>query len=328
MKQSGGKLLYLSPENLITHPKNLRRFYPDSQVREMAESIKASKGVYQAMLIVPNGKAGRYFVVDGNMRLAGARILGNDCPKLKCELVDQTTAEQLLAMASTAKFRYDPDPVSEALHYKRIMDEEGYTVSQLARLIGIATTTIYIQMKLLELDKEIQALIAARKLPRDNRVVEALLSIADAKARVKLAERLAAMNAGIKAIVIACERLRDQMQNPATLQTVGPPDKSAGKKAAPESPSITRAVGRSGKVVAPEQNVKIREIRKQARVVCEACDIRETSLKSAEPAWSLLSHAADETCNVCDVRQVRNACGECPAVDLLRRLMKSIGRAK
>lgn len=55
MKSDKGKLLYLSPDNLLIHPKNLRRFYPEDQVREMAGSIRSGKGVLQAMLIVPNG---------------------------------------------------------------------------------------------------------------------------------------------------------------------------------------------------------------------------------------------------------------------------------
>lgn len=320
--------MFLSPDNLVTHPKNLRRFYPEDQVREIAESIKASKGVYQAMLIVPNGKAGRFFVVDGNMRLAGARILGKACPLLKCELVDQTTAEQFLTMAATAKFRYDPDPISEALHYKRLMEEEGYKIPQLARAIGVAATTIYIQMKLLELDKEIQNLIAARKLPRDNRVVEALLSVSDARARVKLAERLASMNAGIKAIVAACERLRDDMGHRKTA--IGAPaPRVHGNKPAAGAPAVVRAEGRTfGRKMAADQKVKIKEIRKQARIICEACDIRETSVKSSEPAWSLISHAADETCTVCSVREMKNACAECPVVDFLRRLIKSLGEKR
>lgn len=160
-----GRLLYLYPDALLTHPKNLRRFYPENYVREMAESIKNAKGVYEPLLIVPNGKPGKYFVVDGNIRLAGGRLLGKDCPPLECKVMRQNEAEQLLTMIITAKFRYDPDPISEALHYKRLIDEEGYSPSKIARATGIAVTTVDNRLKLLTLEPEIQELIGNFKLP-------------------------------------------------------------------------------------------------------------------------------------------------------------------
>ncbi len=313
MKQTkNNKLLYLSPNVLLTHPKNLRRFYPPDQVSEMAESIKAASGVHQALLIVPNGKAGRYFVVDGNMRLAGGRHLGKDCPKLKCELVDQSTVGQLLTMAATAKFRYDPDPVSEALHYQRLMEEEGYNVPQLGRALGISPTQLYQQLKLLKLDKEIQTLVGSRRLPRDGRAIDALLSIPDARARVKLAERMASLEAGIKAIVAACARLNEQM-------------KEAEKRPpATGTPAIDIAGQRTfGKKLGKDQNVKIQKIRQAAAEICADCNAREASLKAYEPAWSLITHEAGETCKACDVKAVKGACRDCPAVDLLRRIVLS-----
>ncbi len=311
-EKSNHRLLYLSPDVLLTHPKNLRRFYPDNQVHEMAESIKASGGVHQALLVVPNGKAGRFFVVDGNMRLAGGRHLGKDCPKLKCELVDQSTAGQLLTMAATAKFRYDPDPISEALHYQRLMDEEGYNIPELGRALGISPSQLYQQMKLLKLDKEIQALIGSRRLPRDARAADAFLSIPDAKARVKLAERMASMEAGIKAIVAACQRLNEQMKE------------AAQKPPASGVPAIDLARRRTfGKSIGKNQDVKIRKVRQAAAEICEDCNAREASLKAYEPAWSLITHEAGETCKACDVKAVRSACRDCPAVDLLRRIILS-----
>jgi len=317
MKQkSDHKLLFLSPDVLLTHPKNLRRFYPDDQVREMAGSIKAGKGVTQAMQIVPNGKAGRYFVVDGNMRLAGARILGKDCPPLKCELLDASAAEQLLTMVVTAKFRYDPDPISEALHYKRLMEEERYKVPQISQETGVAATQIYQRMKLLDLDKEIQALIGGRKLPCDKQAAEALLSIPDAKARVKLAERMAQLGSGIKAIVASCAKLKEQLE-------------IASKPAPTGAPAVTLGQGRTfGKKMDPKQTVKAAALRRSAAEVCEKCSLLAASIKAHEPAWSLITHSAEETCNACDVKSVKSACSSCPAVDLLRRIVLAAGEQR
>lgn len=307
-----GKLLYLRPDALLTHPKNLRRFYPKDQVREMAESIKSANGVYEPLLIVLNGKPGRYFVVDGNIRLAGGRLLGKDCPPLECKVMRQNEAEQLLTMIVTAKFRYDPDPISEALHYRRLIDEEGYSPSKIAQATGIAVTTIDNRLKLLTLEPEIQELIGNRKLPADRRATNAFLSVPDTHARVKLAQRLANDGVTIKAIVTACERLATRLKEKSGRPTL------SVKTGSP--PAL--AIGAQGKTVSSKETVKWDHVRDAVKAVCKECDIRLSLLKSAapEPAWSLIAHAAEETCGGCNVRDIKGACNQCPAVDIIRRL--------
>src|SRR6185436_21161362 len=95
---AAGSLIFLAPARLRTHPKNMRRFYPVRDVRQMADSIRACKGVQQAMQVVPDKEPGYYLVVDGNMRLAGARYIGEGCPPLKCEVISGDLAEQKLKM--------------------------------------------------------------------------------------------------------------------------------------------------------------------------------------------------------------------------------------
>lgn len=306
--------IHLSPDNLMTHPKNLRRFYPEEQVREMAESIRQAKGVYQALLIVPNGRAEKYFVVDGNIRLAGARALGRECPPLKCEVIDAGKAEQLLAMVVTSQFRYDPDPISEALHYRRLIDEEGYTQMRIAQATGVSSPRIAARLKLLKLDPEIQELVAHGKLPKDERVAEAFLSIGNVKARVKLAQRLGETGASVNAILSSCERLATRLRETGSLDFSG------------KTPSL--ALGQqkaSGKTMQPETRVKIPAVRKAAKAMCGTCDAKAHSPVSVpEPAWSLVSHSAEETCGHCNLKEIKGCCGECPAVDLIRRLITAV----
>ena len=308
-----GSYLFLSPDVLMTHPRNLRRFYPEDQVQEMASSIRQANGVYQAMLVVPNGKAGKYFVVDGNVRLAGGRLLGRECPLLKCEIIDADKAEQLFAMAVTAQFRYDPDPISEALHYQRLIDEEGYTVRKVAHATGIYEARIHNRLNLLSLDPRIQELIGQDKLPTDQRVIKAFLSIEDTKIRVKLAERLARDEANVKTVLVSCERLAARLR----LQ----------KNDFKNSSAIDIASERSGKTIHPGIKTKWSGIREAAKGMCNACDLKEGGLKSIpEPAWSLISHAAEETCRYCGLKEIQSSCGDCPGVDMLRRIIMMSGK--
>lgn len=311
MKKTKDQLIYLSPDNLLTHPRNLRRFYPENQVSEMADSIRAAGGVKHALLIVPNGKAGHYFVVDGNMRLAGAKMLGKDCPRLKCEIVEESQAEQLLSMMITGKFRYDTDPVSDALHFQRLIDEEGLSVPQIWKATGIHSTVIYKRLELLKLDPEIQDLIGNRKLPADEHAVKAFLSISNSRARIKLAQRLARDGANIKTIVKSCERLNTQIQEVAATNI---------HKSSNESTAGTMALKEG---ISPVMRVKFSEIRKSAKAVCDKCDIKSSALKFIpEPAWSLIAHVADAQCEKCNIKDIKNACEQCPAVEIIRKLIQ------
>ena len=306
--EAANKYLLLSPDALLTHPKNLRRFYPEDQVQEMAESQRAriKRGVHpiiHPLCIVPNGKAGKYFVVDGNMRLAGARLLGKDCPPLKCELLSQNEAEQLLDMVVTAKVRFTPDAISEALHYQRLMDEEDYSIRKIAETTGINPETIRRSLKLLELDKEIQELIIQGVLQQDMRVANALLSIPDVCTRVKLAKRASQDGMTVKAIVAACERCVSQLQKTSECDT-----------------QLPLTIGQQSfiKNIPKDKPIKMSQVRKAAKAVCDKCEIKSES--AVEPVWSLIVHAADETCKTCDVRKVKSACDQCPGVEILKRL--------
>lgn len=311
-KNAGEKqLIFLSPDVLALHPRNLRRFYPEKDILEMSISIRTTGGVYQALLIVPRSdKPGHYFVVDGNVRLSGARLLGKDSPNLKCEVISATEAEQMLAMAVTAKFRYKPDPISEALHYRRLQNEEGYNVQQIVNATGIGRATIDSRLRLLDLNAEIQELVAKRELPSNVEATEAFLSISNEEARIKLAQRMAHDGASVKTIIASCKRLEERLQEQYVKET---PGKTA----------VDLAQQKAGvKTLSEKKPVKWSKVRMAAQNVCKPCDIRLSILEAApEPAWTLIAHAAGETCGNCQVREVKAACHQCPAVEIIRQLI-------
>lgn len=308
------QLLYLLPDRLMIHPENLRRFYPDEQVREMADSIRAAKGVIQPLRIVQNGNSGKYFVVDGNMRLSGARLLEKSCPRLKCELVNESKARQLIAMVITAKFRYDPDPISKALHYERLIKKEHYTILQIAHATGIHARTVENRLKLLKLEPEIQELVGNLKLPADWKVTQALLSIPDTRVRVKLAQRLSRDNVSIKTIIASCDRLVSRMKE-SSMDPGRVPALSIGQQRT------------FGKTVPADATAKLQQVRDSAKAMCEKCELKLSSL-GPESAWSLIAHAAEGTCARCNIREVKGTCNQCPGVEIIRHLISAMGEKK
>ena len=64
--KTGFEYLMLRTNQLKAHPENIRRKYIESEVEEMAASIKARGGVIHALEIVPSDKKNIWWVVAGN----------------------------------------------------------------------------------------------------------------------------------------------------------------------------------------------------------------------------------------------------------------------
>lgn len=305
--------IFLRVDQLLTHPRNMRHIYLQEEVEQMARSIKGRNGVIHALRIVPiSGQRCRYHVVDGNLRLAGARLLGQNCPLLKCEVVNETEAEQLLDMIVANKVRSDPDPISEASHYQ-VLTAEGYTPEQIAEQTGVHLVTIQGRLILLKLEPEIQDLIAHGKLPRDRRVADALLSVPAGKPRIQLARRLAALETPIRGIQAACQKFLEARPRQS-------------RHALPEERHLTTPTlelpENSGSLPNDTQTLGWPALREAARNMCAACDLKLEMLNDIpEPAWALITHMARETCEICPMPKLASTCNGCPGVELIRRLI-------
>lgn len=297
MRKNKKELLQLKPKQLLTHSCNMRRFYPAAHVREMANSILAAKGVIEP-LIVTKGSNGKWVVIDGHMRLAGARILGEKCPSLDCKVVDQNKANQLLSMAIANQIRYSVDPVSEALHYK-VLKNEGLSIRQISKRTGIYEARIWNRIILADLDEPIQNLIVNGKLPASAVAARSLLKLKP-DLRVKLAVRLSENpNTKISTIEKACDRLLE--------------DKNPKKKLKRPAVELSGTLHKKG-AIGPN-------IRQAVKKICKKCN-QVKLCKGEEPAWSMVVHAADDVCNNCELKDIQRICTLCPAVALLKNLMK------
>jgi len=301
------KYIMLRVDQLEVHPENIRRKYIENEVEEMAASIRSRGGVINALEIVPSGKNGTWWVVAGNKRLVAAQRLGKDCPPLKCESIDVDRAQQLLDMAIENFVRSDPNPVDEADHYQRMIDS-GLTVRDISKRTGIGEFRIRQRLIITKLDKPIQELMAIGKLPHGSAVCKAFQTLSDRMMRVKLAERLAKNpNINTKTIVTACARLleantpQEKLANPAT------------------------DLGLSNWT--PKGSVSWRKVKTALAATCRSCDLKLSQLEAAGcPAWSLITHAANEECAGCPIGHIKIVCDVCPLPAFLKRLERLNGK--
>lgn len=326
MKTQTDQLIRLTVDQLRSHPQNIRRFYPADGIRELADSIAEHDGVIQPLIVTQATDApGIYVVVDGNRRLRAGQLLNGHCPALECKVVDAEQSEQLLAMVTTNMLREEPDPISEALHYRLIMEQERVSIVEMSRRAGVSQARIQGRLRLLQLDAPIQDLIASGLLPSDPRVSQALLNIKDVTLRLRLAKRFAEDRPTTRAILAACERITERMTQTEQHQT------RSAEAAVAHEPMVARAVDRAHLPMPAESAPSTwPAVRQAAKVMCESCDTHTQVLqrKHAEPAWLLITHSADTVCRRCNVKDVVGACAACPGVELLRQLMVSTDAAR
>lgn len=345
----GNSYIFVTPAQCVLHPKNIRRVYGRADVERIAGSIRRRGKLLQAMKVTPTGATvdtpggplPTYYVVIGNLRAAGAKLLGADCPPLQAEVVTWDEAEILLGMIDENFVRVDIDPISEALHYRRLVDELGMSLNRIGQETGQSGGYIKARLDLLQLDEPIQALIAEGKLPVDPRAVAALLSVPVPSLRVQIAQQIAEKaGRSVIAVKAACERA-----NAALAKLEGAPVSGARGGSVPkghelpvpagplQTPMVELAVLREGGgLPAGGQVVDFDALREAARQACVQCDIYTVELKRAvpEPAWHLLMAEAGFTCQNCSEFNPQDIaiCQGCPAVVMFQFLLRRLINGK
>jgi ParB family transcriptional regulator, chromosome partitioning protein len=289
------------------NPQQPRKHFDPTALRELADSIQAHGGVEQAITVTPNGGPDSYLIVDGERRWRATQLAGLTTISaiVKPKKTDLAMAESaLIANLQHA----DLSAIEEAHAYQTLMTQ-GLSVGEISQRIGRAQTMIYARLTWLKLAPEIQALVDRGELQADMRVVTALLTVPES-IRIELATKMAHAHATIKAIESACQKVVDQSH-----QTK---DKATMRKLAAK-----RAVAQGHELPADNRQIPVAHLKQAARAMCAPCDIKQDVLGAAfpAPAWTLITHAADSTCAGCGLQNLKDACSECPGVELLRKLI-------
>lgn len=210
----------ISIDKISPNPQQPRMTFEPDELTSLAESIRAN-GLIQPIVVEEIGDA--YLLIDGERRWRACRQLGHK----EIEAVvrpsrngNGSTARLVEAMVANMQ-RSDLGPVEEARAYESLR-KYGLSNNQIALKVGVSVARIASRLDLLRLDEPILNLVDQGKLPVDNRVTKALLSLPP-KPRVALAKKLAENNARIKTIVTACKKMRESMAAKPVKATNGAP---------------------------------------------------------------------------------------------------------
>lgn len=170
--------------NKITPNRNQpRKNFDQTALDELADSIK-QHGILQPLLVRKKGT--KYEIVAGERRYQAAKLVGlEEVPVVVRDISDEDVFR--LALIENLQ-REDLNPIEEARGYKTLIEKEGLTQEELAKVLSKSRPSISNTMRLLELPKQVQDMMVDGKLTAGH--ARAILAVPTEDGRKKLAEKV------------------------------------------------------------------------------------------------------------------------------------------
>ena len=159
-----------------------RRDFDENSLSDLAQSI-SQHGLLQPLLVRPL-PIGGYQIVAGERRYRACRMAGlTEVPVTIRELSDTETME--LALIENLQ-REDLSPIEEALGYKALIDEHGFSQEEVATSVGKSRPAIANSLRILKLPDSVLEYVKQDKISAGH--ARALLMLDNEKDMLELAE--------------------------------------------------------------------------------------------------------------------------------------------
>ena len=177
-------LLQIDIDLIDPSPYQPRTRFREEALEELSRSLRAS-GIVQPLVVRRFGH--RYQLIAGERRWRAAqRAAFSRVPAVVRDVRDEMALEMTLVENLQ---REDLNPIEQARAFQRLIDEFTLTQEQVAERTGKDRATIANALRLLKLEAPIQELLEEGRLSAGH--ARALLAVAEPKARLDLARRIA-----------------------------------------------------------------------------------------------------------------------------------------
>lgn len=171
-------------ESVSPNPDQPRTNFKREELEELAASIERD-GLLQPIL-VRTIEPGRYQIIAGERRWQACRIVGLKTVPVRIKDVDDGRALELALIENVQ--RSDLNPIEEAYGYRRMMERNNMTQSDVAQAMSKGRSTVANALRLLDLPEEAQRLLYEEKISAGH--ARAILSIPSKEGREKLTEKM------------------------------------------------------------------------------------------------------------------------------------------
>lgn len=307
------RLEEISLDQIIPDPEQAREFFDQSELEELADSIREN-GVLQPIEVTRVGE-NLYMIHFGERRWRAAKMAGL---KSILAIVAPPTDELVRLVHGFVENaqRADLNVIERGMLFERLM-QMGLSKQEIVRRTGKRANYINDTLLWRSMEEDIQMLVLKRHLPTQPRVAKALLSIPDSTARVQLAKALASDPPPATAsIEKACSQLIESLEQKKAETLI----QQKREKQVPMA-----ELAEKDRQHHPDRAtvISLKNVRAAARSMCEKCYL-SSKAGVVEPAWALLSQAAQVTCRNCQVFLQGTPsliCRECPGVTMLKNVM-------
>lgn len=185
------------------NPLQPRTNFDAARLAELAKSIETN-GIIQPLIV--RRKDDRFELIAGERRLRAAKVAGlADVPVIIQDYAD----ERLLEIALVENIqREDLNPIETAQALERLVQEMHLSHEEIANRTGKDRTTITNMIRLLRLPKDVQILVAERRLSMGH--ARALLGLPTPELQTQLGEKAAAQGFSVRQV----ERLVKKVNEP------------------------------------------------------------------------------------------------------------------
>lgn len=190
-----------------------RHDFNEESLRELADSI-AAHGVLQPLLVRPLPEGG-YQLVAGERRWRASRMAGLfEVPVIIRELSDPEAMQ--ISMIENLQ-RENLNPVEEALGYKALMDEFGFTQEEVSRSVGKSRPVVANALRLLRLRQEILDMLRDGEITTGH--ARALLAIEDSDEQLRIAKQISANDLTVRDIERIAKTLNSEKNEKKKTET-------------------------------------------------------------------------------------------------------------
>jgi ParB family chromosome partitioning protein len=159
---SGRKPRRAPIENLKANPRNPRRAFTETELNELAESIR-ERGIIQPIVVRGvRGETDKFEIIAGERRWRAAQRAG--LHEVPVAVVEATDAQALEFAIIENVQRADLNAIEEATGYLALMEEFNHSQDEVAQIVGKSRPHVANMVRLLKLPEPVKALVRAGKL--------------------------------------------------------------------------------------------------------------------------------------------------------------------
>jgi ParB family chromosome partitioning protein len=149
-------------ENLRANPRNPRRAFSETELNELADSIR-ERGIIQPIVVRGlHGEPDNFEIIAGERRWRAAQRAG--LHEVPVAVVEATDAQALEFAIIENVQRADLNAIEEATGYLALMEEFNHSQDEVAQIVGKSRPHVTNTLRLLKLSAPVQAMVASGEL--------------------------------------------------------------------------------------------------------------------------------------------------------------------